>query len=438
MENNNIIKESPLSDTESLYQEYIIETIEFLKKYTDIKLFSKILHYLEKPTFYYYCTVTEDTKTNPFKKDIEFRFEFIDGEIPYVTILTEFTDHIMNDNRNYYRCLTKEHNYIFHLDDFKLHKQILESMIQGIGNFLNVIKESLAINTFVYFGEYEFNHIYQINDFLQNKSYLNFYRINEIIKDKQKEKYIFFTQLYFLLFEPLKEDKALIKLELCEILKDINLSFDKNEIKDSLIFKMSSPRLKEETFEFFLINRKRKTKEKKEIKEIKEIKEDNNKEKKDSNNNIINNEDSKNINENKNKIKEKKVNNMNQIKEDERKNYSILIKEWFTYLDMNDFKKYDLILEDYRMIFSGFRGNLDIKEGENDKIDKYNKYIEFYEKIVSYYENKNDKNNNNRIHQLIGELIYLCSELVNYAQNKKWENNEYLLKVKKYINSYKK
>ena len=89
------------------------------------------------------------------------------------------------------------------------------------------------------------------------------------------------------------------------------------------------------------------------------------------------------------------------------------------------------------MIFSGFRGNLNVKEGEIDKIDKYNKYIEFYEKIVSYYENKNDKNNNNRIHQLIGELIYLCSELVNLAQNKKWQNNEYLLKVKKYINSYK-
>ena len=141
--------------------------------------------------------------------------------------------------------------------------------------------------------------------------------------------------------------------------------------------------------------------------------------------------------ENQNKIKGNKDNNINQIKKNEKKNYSILIKEWFTYLDMNDFKKYELVLEDYRMIFSGFRGNLNVKEGENDKIDKYNKYIEFYEKIVSYYENKNDKNNNNRIHQLIGELIYLCSELVNLAQNKKWQNNEYLLKVKKYINSYK-
>ena len=35
---------------------------------SDIKLFSKILHYLEKPTFYYYCTVIENTKINPFKK----------------------------------------------------------------------------------------------------------------------------------------------------------------------------------------------------------------------------------------------------------------------------------------------------------------------------------------------------------------------------------
>ena len=434
MENQNIIKESPSLDIENLYQEYIIETIEYLKKYTDIKLFSKILHYLDKPTFYYYCTVIENTKINPFKKDIQFCFEFIDGEIPYVTILTEINEQLMNDNRNYYRCLTKEHNYIFHLDKFKTQKQILESMIQGIGNFLTFVNESLSINTFVYFGEYEFNHTYQINDFLQNKAYLNFYRINEIINKNQEEKYIFFTKLYFLLFEPLKEDKALIKLELCEILKDINISFDKNDIKDSLILKMSSPRFNEETIEFFLIDRKRNTKDKKEIKEIKE---DNNKEKKDSINNENNIEDVKNINENQNKINEKKDNNMKQIKKIEKKNYSILIKEWFTYLDMNDFKKYELVLEDYRMIFSGFRGNLNVKEGENDKIDKYNKYIEFYEKIVSYYENKKDKNNNNRIHQLIGELIYLCSELVNLAQNKKWQNNEYLLKVKKYINSYK-
>ena len=436
MDNKNIIKESQILDSESLYQDYINETIEFLKKYTDIKLFSKILHYLDKPTFYYYCTVTKNTKANPFKEDIEFSFEFIDGEIPYVTILSEFSEHLMNDNRNYYRCLTKEHNFIFHLDKFNEQKQILESMVQGIDNFLTFVNESFSINTFVYFGEYEFNHIYQINDFFQNKTYLNFYRINEIINDKQEEKYIFFTKLYFLLFEPLKEDKALIKLELCEKLKDLNISFDKNDIKDSLIVEMSSLRFNEETIEFFLINRKRTPKEKKEIKEIKEIKEDNNKEK-NSINNSNNIEDSKNINENQNIIKLKKDNNMNQIKENERTNYSILIKEWFIYIDMNDFKKYDLILEDYRMIFSGFRGNLDVKEGENDKIDKYNKYIEFYEKRVSYYENKKDKNNNNRIHQLIGELIYLCSELINYAQNKRWEKNEYLLKVKKYISSYK-
>lgn len=434
MENKNIIKESPTLDPENLYHEYIIETIEFLKKYTDIKLFSKILHYLDKPTFYYYCTVKNDTITNPFKEDIEFRFEFIDGEIPYVTILSKITDIDFNDNRNYYRCLTKEHNYIFHLDKYKEQKQILESMIQGVNTFLSFVNESISVNTFVFFGEYEFNHIYQINDFLQNKNYLNYYRINGIIKNKEEEKYIFFTRLYFLLFKPLKEDKALIQLELCEKIKDINISFDKNDIKDSLILKLSSPIYNEETIEFFIINRKRCIKEKNEIKEIKEVQ---NQDKKDSINNLNSNEDSKNINENQNKIKEKKDNNMNQSKENEKKNYSILIKEWFTYLDMNDFKKYDLVLEEYRIIFSGFRGNLDIKEGDNTIIDKYNKYITFYEKIISLYENKNDKNSKNRIKQLIGEIIYLCSELVNYAQNKKWENNEYLLKVKKYVNSYK-
>ena len=46
-------------------------------------------------------------------------------------------------------------------------------------------------------------YLYQINDFLQNKNYLKIYRINEIIGNNkvEKEKYIIFTKLYFLLLK---------------------------------------------------------------------------------------------------------------------------------------------------------------------------------------------------------------------------------------------
>ena len=85
-------------------------------------------------------------------------------------------------------------------------------MIIGINNFVTFLNDSLKINSFLFFGEYEYRYIYQINGFLQNKNYLNFYRINEIINNNEEERYIIFIKLYFLLFKPLKKDKTQIKL----------------------------------------------------------------------------------------------------------------------------------------------------------------------------------------------------------------------------------
>ena len=85
-------------------------------------------------------------------------------------------------------------------------------MIIGINNFLTFLNDSLKIKLFIFFGEYEYRYIYQINGFLQNKNYLNFYRINEIINNNEEERNIIFTKLYFLLFKPLKKDKTQIKL----------------------------------------------------------------------------------------------------------------------------------------------------------------------------------------------------------------------------------
>ena len=58
---------------------------------------------------------------------------------------------------------------------------------------------------------------------------------------------------------------------------------------------------------------------------------------------------------------------------------------------------------------------------------------------MNYYETNKEKReeNNERIHKIISDLIYLCSELVNYDTNKKKIDNQYLLKIKKYLKSYK-
>ena len=66
----------------------------------------------------------------------------------------------MNDNRNHYRCLIKEHNYFFSLNKFEDYKNILESMIIGINNFLTFLNDSLKIKLFIFFGEYEYRYIY--------------------------------------------------------------------------------------------------------------------------------------------------------------------------------------------------------------------------------------------------------------------------------------
>jgi hypothetical protein len=284
-------------------------------------------------------------------------------------------------------------------------------MINGIENFLYYLYESKEINTFIFFGEYEYEHIYQINDFLQNKNYLNFYRIYRIFgKNQEEERYIFFTKLYFLLFEPMKNDKTLLKLVFYKKLKDIKLAFDKNEIKDSLIIKFTYTDIikdNSDKLELTIIDRKRKI-----IKDNEE-KEKGEKEK-----------------------EEKKDIKKNEIKQKEKYNYSIIIKEWLDYLDNIDFKKYENIVSIYQMIFNEYRGNLKVNEEENNTIEEYNKLILFYEKIVIYYENKKEKNNE-RVHKIIGNIIYICSELINNSKTQNKNENEYLLKAKKYLNFYK-
>ena len=110
------------------------------------------------------------------------------------------------------RCLSKKYDYIFSLDQLDEHINNMESIIQGLENFLTCLNESIAINTFIFFGQYEFEHIYQINDFLINKNCFNFFRINELINKKKEEKYIIITKLYFLIFKPLENDYALAKI----------------------------------------------------------------------------------------------------------------------------------------------------------------------------------------------------------------------------------
>ena len=390
---NSIINACNNFEKESIYEKFLIQTIDDFKDNKNISLNSKILHYLPNPTLYFYISVHKNTNINPFNNEIIISVEFINGEIPYVAILTDFIEPSYNDNRNYYRCLTKEHDYIFSLENFEESKNILKLIVSGIKNFLTFVQESNEIDCFVYFGEYEFSHIYQVNDFLRNK--FEFYRIFEIKDNEKTEIFIIFTHLYFMIFQPLEFDKCLIKLIFYMELNEINFVFDKKNINQSLILDLNKTHYKD-NLEFVLINRKQK-----------------------------------------NNKKEDNIFNLDYEEEEDEFDYSSLIKNWFVHqnTNLNIFKKYNLIIKNYRIIFNESRDKLESAIGKNLDINEYNKLIEFYERIIEYNKNKNlDNNNNERLHKLISDIVNLCSELVNYD---KTTNNQYLMKIKKYLNSYK-
>ena len=398
---NSIINESTNSIKEEIYHQFILKTVNDFKENNDITITGKLLYYSSEPTLYYIVKVHKKTDINPFEQDILFSFEFINGETPYVTILSDFFEPTMNDNRNYYRCLTKEHKYIFYFNEYSISRIILKFMISGIKNFLRFVKESIEIKHFIYFGEYEFKHVYQINDFLKNKN--NFYRIIEIDDNQEKELFIIFTKLYFMIFEPLEGDDNLIELIFIKELNELDLVYNKNEDNHSLILNLTETDYKK-NLEFVLVDRKH----------------------------IL--------------LKTRKDFEFGKEKNDREYDYSNLIKEWFTYQNNNIilFKKFKSVIKDYRMLFNEYREHMNLLElitGKNLNFDECDKLIDFYEQILEYYDsqnniNKDNNNNNNKERQikLVSNLMYLCSELINFNKS---QSNRYFVTMKKYMNSYK-
>ena len=204
----------------------------------------------------------------------------------------------------------------------------------------------------------------------------------------------------------MEEDKALAKLINSIKLKDLNLTFDKNEKNNSLILKLSLSKTKKKNnkdIEFLLIDRSRKM---------------------------------ENVNENEVNLVEDELIKDN-VDKDEKSKYSELMNQWFSYQDKVNFKNYDIVLNKYKILFSDSKGYLKITEKKKNRIEEFNQHIKFNEKMVALYEKLNNKNNDKRMYKLISNIIYICSELVNYADTKDGKENEYLIKIRKYINQYK-
>ena len=226
--------------------ELFIESLELKinRDYNDYLIVNaKVLHDSEKVNLNFQILIYEDTKMNPFNNDILFNIEYIDGEQPYIQILSNFIKPTMYDLKNYYLCLSSKIDYIFDSSNLSYCQLSVEEIFKNIKFFLYHLKELDNFKIFIYFGEYNKKHIYQMNDFMRNREKLDFFRVNQIKEDQFIDKilYIVCTEIYFIVFEPIESNKSLGKIlfykKLSELefhFEEIGYSYDKKEMKKRL------------------------------------------------------------------------------------------------------------------------------------------------------------------------------------------------------------
>jgi hypothetical protein len=230
--------ESEISEISEEEQDYIlfIESLELKlnKQYKNIiKLQGKLLHETENINILFDVFLYKSTEINPFEADIEISIEFIENEAPYVQIMTNFLEPTLYDIKNYFLCLSKKKDYIFQSKYMGKCQIVFLEIISNMQIFLYHLYNCELFKTFVYFGEYNMNHIYHINNFLQNNEIIDFFKINRIDNEKFYEKilYIIITELHLIVFEPNDNNKSLCKILFYKKLSEIFINCE--EVKYS-------------------------------------------------------------------------------------------------------------------------------------------------------------------------------------------------------------
>ena len=72
------------------------------------------------------------------------------------------------------------------------------------------------------------NHIYHINNFLQNNEILDFFRVNRVKNEQIYEKifYIILTELHLIVFEPENNNKSLGRILFYKKLSEVSVSYE--------------------------------------------------------------------------------------------------------------------------------------------------------------------------------------------------------------------
>lgn len=228
MEKNNTEEEKDIKNTIKLLKEKFYQ-----KKVLDI-----IAKELYDNSFLIHITFKSKTDLNSFLEDISFSIMLIKGKIPYIKCITNFTFPTLFDNRNLYYNIMNENKDLN--DDSSNILEISEKIIQNIPIFLKQCYEDISIRVLVYYGIYNINEEYNMNDFIENNSLL-FYRFILINNNDKtsKKKYFIISDIYILIFEPKENEESkgylknkfdikhdLIKFEQ----KELNKKYNKNSI----------------------------------------------------------------------------------------------------------------------------------------------------------------------------------------------------------------
>ena len=465
--------ESEISEISEEEQDYIlfIESLELKlnKQYKNIiKLQGKLLHETENINILFDVFLYKSTEINPFEADIEISIEFIENEAPYVQIMTNFLEPTLYDIKNYFLCLSKKKDYIFQSKYMGKCQIVFLEIISNMQIFLYHLYNCELFKTFVYFGEYNMNHIYHINNFLQNNEIIDFFRINRIDNEKFYEKilYIIITELHLIVFEPNDKNKSLCKILFYKKLSEIFINCEevKYSTKDKTTKKLKVS-IKDIKNNILFIKKHDKNMINDKIKILK--KDNNSKSNQDipKSNEIINEKNYKIADSNKkekqednydNKFKTLNSNqsilNNNQnnsynkfeflfINEEEKDDlkFENLKKEYENYKKFEQKKKvlveneYQNIISAYWLIFN-YLNDLN-KNGYSlqENIDEIDKLIEYNEKLFNKYSKRKTNVDKKILNNAINNIIFLCSEITSTLINGK-DNiiNNYVEKIRKY------
>ena len=230
-----------------------------LTEYTKKDVLIPTYRYINKDkNLYILFLLKHSTEINPFK-GMDFYFSITLNENypnsePYVRCLSNFCNPTLFDNRNLNSSIIN-HKYI-HKDKDDNFKPI-EEIILNLPIFIKKVKENIDNQNLIYYGDYIIDDIYDLNDFLVNAQ-INFYRVEQVLKNKSIQRYVIITEIYFLFFDPAPDSKNLAKLLFIGDIRQLtkrNINKTENENQSILSFTYTGKKENELiNFEFLMDN----------------------------------------------------------------------------------------------------------------------------------------------------------------------------------------